>query len=50
MALQGENFILFVIGTRPEAIKLAPVIKVMGKRGLSTRILLTGQHVDLVNK
>ncbi len=36
-----------VIGTRPEAIKLAPVAKALAARGIPPRILLTGQHAFL---
>jgi len=35
---------LFVIGTRPEAVKIAPIAKEMADRGLSFNILCTGQH------
>lgn len=39
-----------VVGTRPEAIKLAPVIQALRRPGGTThvRLLLTGQHTDLV--
>ena len=42
--------ILVVLGTRPEAIKLAPVVLEMRRRGgpLAPRILATGQHRDLL--
>ena len=41
--------ILFVIGTRPEAIKLAPVILALKKdEELFAYILATGQHTDTV--
>lgn len=41
--------LLFVIGTRPEAIKLYPVIKACRKRGkFSVQICATNQHTDLV--
>ncbi len=41
--------ILVVIGTRPEAIKLAPVIDEMrGRAEVAVTTLLTGQHGDLV--
>ena len=33
-----------VIGTRPEAIKLAPVAAALASRGLRPALLLTGQH------
>ena len=33
-----------VVGTRPEAIKLAPVVFALAARGCRLRLLLTGQH------
>ena len=33
-----------MVGTRPEAIKLAPVAHALAARGVSPRILFTGQH------
>ena len=33
-----------VIGTRPEAIKLAPVADALAARGFEPRLILTGQH------
>jgi len=33
-----------VIGTRPEAIKLAPLAAALWRRGLGVRLFLTGQH------
>ena len=33
-----------VVGTRPEAIKLAPVATALAERGRPARIILTGQH------
>jgi UDP-N-acetylglucosamine 2-epimerase (non-hydrolysing) len=42
--------VLLVIGTRPEAIKLAPVFARLREDGrLPTRLVLTGQHRDLVD-
>lgn len=41
--------ILVVLGTRPEAIKLAPLILELRRRpGLETRVCLTGQHREMV--
>ena len=42
--------VLVVIGTRPEAIKLAPVVHVLRKRpeDFETRICLTGQHQEML--
>jgi UDP-N-acetylglucosamine 2-epimerase (non-hydrolysing) len=36
-----------VIGTRPEAIKCAPVILELRNRGITTRVVATGQHPEL---
>jgi UDP-N-acetylglucosamine 2-epimerase (non-hydrolysing) len=36
-----------VIGTRPEAIKLAPVAHALAERGIAARLVLTGQHSGL---
>lgn len=36
-----------VIGTRPEAIKLAPLAKSLANRGTTPLIILTGQHPQL---
>jgi UDP-N-acetylglucosamine 2-epimerase (non-hydrolysing) len=37
-----------LFGTRPEAIKLAPVILELGTRGIPTTVITTGQHRDLI--
>ena len=43
--------VTIVIGTRPEAIKLAPVIKEFkSKKYIDLRIVLTGQHKELVEE
>lgn len=43
--------ILTVVGTRPEAIKMAPVIRSLKADGrVETRLALTGQHSDLVDQ
>ena len=36
-----------VVGTRPEAIKLAPVARAFGRAGASPHLYLTGQHPGL---
>lgn len=43
--------LLFVFGTRPEAIKLAPVIQAAKLRPqqLSVRVCVTGQHREMLN-
>ncbi|WP_240757070.1 non-hydrolyzing UDP-N-acetylglucosamine 2-epimerase [Roseicella aquatilis] len=43
--------VLCVIGTRPEAIKMAPVVQALRCRhGLAVRLLLTGQHRELLDQ
>jgi UDP-N-acetylglucosamine 2-epimerase (non-hydrolysing) len=39
--------ILVALGTRPEAVKLAPVIMALRARGIATDILFSGQHQEL---
>lgn len=40
-----------MIGTRPEAIKMAPVIRALEARGgTAHRVALTGQHTDMVDQ
>jgi len=41
--------ILTVFGTRPEAIKLAPVIRELARRSLPTRVCVTAQHRELLD-
>ena len=44
-----DQRILVVLGTRPEAIKLAPVIRELrSRKGAETRVCLTGQHLEMV--
>jgi UDP-N-acetylglucosamine 2-epimerase (non-hydrolysing) len=38
-----------IIGTRPEAIKLAPVVRELRRRRLRTVVVGTGQHRDMVD-
>lgn len=44
--------ILVVIGTRPEAIKMAPVVSALASYAseIETRVALTGQHLTLVDQ
>jgi UDP-N-acetylglucosamine 2-epimerase (non-hydrolysing) len=44
-----EQRVLIVLGTRPEAIKLAPVIRLLRAcPGVEARVCLTGQHREMV--
>lgn len=38
--------VLVPIGTRPEIVKLAPVVHVLRRRGFELRVVATGQHDD----
>tara|TARA_B100000212_G_C27372747_1_gene533308 strand:- start:710 stop:1825 length:1116 start_codon:yes stop_codon:yes gene_type:complete len=47
----SKKLITIVLGTRPEAIKLAPVFKaIKNSNQFKTRLILTGQHNELVYK
>ena len=42
--------ILVVFGTRPEAIKMAPVVRALAATaGIETKVCLTGQHRDMLS-
>lgn len=46
-----SNSVLCVIGTRPEAIKMAPVIRALRASGVvQCRVLLSGQHRELLQQ
>ncbi len=43
--------ILVILGTRPEAIKLCPLIKELkGRAGVEVRLLISGQHKELLDE
>ena len=49
--MDKKPLVTFIFGTRPEAIKLAPVIKVFQKsKKFKLRIILTGQHNEMVSQ
>lgn len=51
MGLMGEHRIGMVIGTRPEAIKMAPLAKALRQNGrFSVSICLTGQHEEMAKE
>ena len=43
-----KNKILVLFGTRPEVIKLAPVIRELKNKNCSTIVVSSGQHADLI--
>src|SRR5688500_12803656 len=46
-----EGKVLCVVGTRPEAIKMAPVINAVRQRpGIECRVLATAQHRELLDQ
>jgi len=50
--MTNKKKIMFVFGTRPEAIKMAPVINELGKHAdfLSPVIVVTGQHRQMLDQ
>lgn len=52
MADRAKPRVLVVIGTRPEGIKLAPVVRAFTDRAdeVEARVALTGQHTDLLDQ
>lgn len=42
------NKILVILGTRPEVIKLAPVIREMSRKGIDFRVCVSGQHKEMI--
>ena len=46
----GTSSVGVILGTRPEAIKLAPVIEQLINSGLKTHLILTGQHREMVDR
>jgi UDP-N-acetylglucosamine 2-epimerase (non-hydrolysing) len=50
-AAGGKPLVFVVVGTRPEAIKMAPVLRALRARGseIESRLVLTGQHDTLVS-
>jgi UDP-N-acetylglucosamine 2-epimerase (non-hydrolysing) len=54
MANQGRNCklkVLSVFGTRPEAVKMAPVVKLLaGTAGIESRVCVTAQHRQMLDQ
>ena len=48
-SMPARPLVVVFLGTRPEAIKLAPVIRRFREIGLPTVVVGTGQHVELVD-
>lgn len=48
----AEPRVLVIVGTRPEGIKLAPVVDALRARGdaVDARVALTGQHTSLIDQ
>src|SRR5207253_4163372 len=45
---QVMSRVLVVLGTRPEAIKLAPVVRAARAAGLDVQVCVTGQHREML--
>jgi len=48
--MTGDYTAALVFGTRPEAIKLAPVYQELKRRGVPTRVIVTAQHRSLLDQ
>src|SRR5262245_32833151 len=46
MNVSARPQICLVVGTRPNFMKVAPVRRELDRRGRSSRLIHTGQHVD----
>lgn len=44
----SKPHVAVIVGTRPEAVKLAPVVRALG-HWVEARVILSGQHVDLID-
>ena len=50
-ACHGNHRVLVIFGTRPEAIKIAPVISALEADGtLEVRVAVTGQHRQMLDQ
>lgn len=49
-SLSPQHPVLVVVGTRPEAIKLAPVVRALSAAGLPVFLLSTGQHREMLEQ
>jgi UDP-N-acetylglucosamine 2-epimerase len=52
VSIVGQKRVLILVGTRPEVIKLAPVVRALRRRPLhfASRIASTGQHREMVQQ
>lgn len=49
--MTNNKLVYIILGTRPEAIKLAPVIEIFQNfPGFETQVILTGQHREMVEQ
>ncbi|WP_340690517.1 non-hydrolyzing UDP-N-acetylglucosamine 2-epimerase [Hydrogenobacter thermophilus] len=40
--------VMVILGTRPEAVKLAPVVLALKKMGFNVKVVATGQHMEML--
>ena len=45
-----RHSVLSVVGTRPEAIKMLPVVRALRRAGIAQRLIATGQHRELTEQ
>ncbi|MGE5183009.1 MAG: non-hydrolyzing UDP-N-acetylglucosamine 2-epimerase [Acidobacteriota bacterium] len=44
MISSGKGEVFAIVGTRPEVVKMAPVVAALKRRGIATKVVATGQH------
>ena len=42
--------VLTVFGTRPEAIKMAPIVKELKRQNIDSKVCVTAQHRDMLDQ
>ena len=51
MSSDRKKTVLSIFGTRPEAIKMAPVVKALERsRNINSKVLVTGQHREMLDQ
>ena len=49
--MKSRQRVLIVFGTRPEAIKMAPIVKAFKRhKHVETRVCVTGQHREMLDQ
>ncbi len=49
-SLKAEFKVLSIFGTRPEAVKMAPIIQELKRRNVTHSVVVTGQHREMLDQ